>query len=47
MATFSYAYDFKLIEEDIFGKAYETFLAVPRDEGIYYIYQLLHSAEHR
>jgi type I restriction-modification system DNA methylase subunit len=30
-------YNFKLINEDIFGKAYETFLAeVRHDEGIYY-----------
>lgn len=30
-------YNFKLIDEDVFGKAYETFLAdVRHDEGIYY-----------
>jgi type I restriction-modification system DNA methylase subunit len=30
-------YNFKLIDEDVFGKAYETFLAeIRHDEGIYY-----------
>lgn len=38
--TFSgglYSYSFRLIDEDVFGKSYETFLAENRkDEGIYY-----------
>ncbi len=35
-------YNYRKIDEDVFGKAYETFIALQRkDTGIYYTHRLI------